>query len=43
MADFDVQLKNVVAQHDAVQKEIEEVQKVIAKNIEESFKTFGKV
>ena len=38
---LEIELKNVETQHSAVQTEIEAVKKVIDKNIETSFKTFG--
>lgn len=38
---FEIELKNVETQHSAVQTEIDAVKKVIDKNIETSFKTFG--
>ena len=38
---LELQLRRVDTQHDAVQTEIEAVRKVIAKNIEMSFKTFS--
>ncbi len=38
---LELQLRRVDTQHDAVQTEIEAVQKVLEKNIAMSFKTFG--
>jgi DNA repair ATPase RecN len=38
---LEMQLRRVDTQHQAVQTEIESVQKVISKNIEMSFKTFS--
>ncbi len=38
---LEVELKNIEIQHSAVQTEIDAVKKVIDKNIEKSFKTFG--
>jgi hypothetical protein len=38
---LELQLKRVDTQHDAVQTEIDAVKKVITKNIEGTFKTFG--
>jgi P pilus assembly chaperone PapD len=38
---LELELKNVDTQHNAVQTEIDAVKKVIEKNIESSFKTFG--
>jgi len=38
---LEIELKNVDTQHNAVQTEIDAVKKVIEKNIESSFKTFG--
>lgn len=37
---FDLQLKNIDTEHNALQTEVESVQKVIDKNIERSFKIF---
>ena len=39
--ELEIELKNVDTQHQAVQTEIDAVKKVIDKNIETSFKTFG--
>jgi uncharacterized protein involved in exopolysaccharide biosynthesis len=38
---LELQLRRVDSQHDAVQTEIDAVKKVIGKNIESTFKTFG--
>jgi len=38
---LELQLRRVDTQHDAVQTEIDAVRKVIGKNIESTFKTFG--
>jgi hypothetical protein len=38
---LEIELKNVDTQHNAVQTEVDAVKKVITKNIEGSFKTFG--
>ncbi len=38
---LEIELKNIEVQHSAVQTEIDAVKKVIDKNIEKSFKTFG--
>jgi DNA repair ATPase RecN len=38
---LELQLRRVDTQHDAVQTEVDAVKKVITKNIEMSFKTFG--
>lgn len=38
---LEMRLKQVDTQHQAVQTELDAVQKVISKNIEGSFKTFG--
>jgi len=38
---LELQLRRVDTQHEAVQTEIEAVRKVIGKNIESTFKTFG--
>lgn len=38
---LELQLRRVDSQHEAVQTEIEAVKKVITKNIESTFKTFG--
>ena len=38
---LEIQLRQVDTQRDAVQTEIEAVRKVIGKNIESTFKTFG--
>jgi hypothetical protein len=38
---FDLQLKGIDTEHNAIQTEIESVKKVIDKNIERSFKTFN--
>jgi hypothetical protein len=38
---LELHLKRVDTQHEAVQTEIDAVRKVIGKNIESSFKTFG--
>jgi capsule polysaccharide export protein KpsE/RkpR len=38
---LELQLRRVDTQHDAVQTEIDAVRKVIGKNIEGTFKTFG--
>lgn len=38
---LELQLRRVDTQHDAVQTEIDAVRKVISKNIEGTFKTFG--
>jgi uncharacterized membrane protein len=38
---LELQLRRVDTQHEAVQTEIEAVRKVISKNIESTFKTFG--
>jgi uncharacterized membrane protein len=38
---LELQLRRVDTQHEAVQTEIEAVRKVINKNIESTFKTFG--
>ena len=38
---LELQMRRVDSQHDAVQTEVDAVKKVITKNIEMSFKTFG--